>query len=297
MFQLQLPSLRRQATESIVSVKAFSRPSYILSDAEERIDVLFVTGDTHGDFERFRPENWLQGDALTKDDYVIVLGDFGLNLEERTESFEYWRDWLASRPWTTLWVDGNHENFGWLETIKPEEWHGGKVQRCSEDGSVLHLMRGQVFDIDSRKIFSMGGARCGACATCSCIASLKRSYGGIEAYWADKAAPSQEDYEEACRNLERVGWKVDYVVTHSVSTEIQDLILPVWMEKCEEKDRELVIGVTKRNQTSELHQLLSRRIDFNHWYAGHYHGDREIDDHFTLLRYKILQVWPEETMT
>jgi hypothetical protein len=252
--------------------------------------MLFITGDTHGNFERFKQEKWPQGDTLTKDDYVVVLGDFALNLEEKTESFEYWRDWLASRPWTTLWVDGNHENFGWLESIAPEEWHGGKVQRCSADGSVLRLMRGQVFDIDFRKIFSMGGTRCGCpCAICSCAAMLMKTYGGTETDWLDKAAPSQKDYEEACQNLDEAGWKVDYVFTHSVPTDVQDLIFPIWMERCEEKDREMVIGVTTKNSTSELLQSLSHKIDFKHWYAGHYHGDRKINDRFTVLRHQIIQ--------
>ena len=36
--------------------------------------MIYVTGDCHGDFSRFEEEIFLN---LTKDDYVIICGDFG----------------------------------------------------------------------------------------------------------------------------------------------------------------------------------------------------------------------------
>lgn len=39
---------------------------------------IFATGDTHGNFERFRPEYFPEGLELTKEDVVLQLGDFGL---------------------------------------------------------------------------------------------------------------------------------------------------------------------------------------------------------------------------
>ena len=38
-----------------------------------------------------------------------------------------------------------------------EEWHGGKVHKIRD--SVLHLMRGEIFDIDGKKFFAFGGAK------------------------------------------------------------------------------------------------------------------------------------------
>ena len=51
---------------------------------------------------------------------------------------------------------GNHENFDRLYQYPVEDWHSGKVHKIRE--SVLHLMRGQVFEIEEKKIFSFGGA-------------------------------------------------------------------------------------------------------------------------------------------
>ncbi len=89
------------------------------------------------------------------DDYVIICGDFGgiwSSDQEDTEKL----DWLEDRPFTTLFVDGDHENFDLLNALPVQEWHGGKVH-CVRP-HVLHLMRGQVFDIGSRTFFTMGGA-------------------------------------------------------------------------------------------------------------------------------------------
>ena len=39
--------------------------------------VIFMTGDTHGDFGRFSARAFPEQKHLSKDDYVIICGDFG----------------------------------------------------------------------------------------------------------------------------------------------------------------------------------------------------------------------------
>ncbi|MCR5323045.1 MAG: hypothetical protein K6E85_07235 [Lachnospiraceae bacterium] len=90
---------------------------------------------------------------MTKDDYVIICGDFGGIWETGGESRneKYWLDWFEERSYTLLFVDGNHENFERLYSYPVKEWHGGKVHEIRPH--VLHLMRGQVFEIEDRNIF------------------------------------------------------------------------------------------------------------------------------------------------
>ena len=38
--------------------------------------MIYVTGDTHGNFERFRPEYFPEQAKLTKNDIVIIAGDY-----------------------------------------------------------------------------------------------------------------------------------------------------------------------------------------------------------------------------
>ena len=64
---------------------------------------------------------------MTKSDYVIICGDFGYWAD--TPDQKWWLDWLEAKSFTTLWVDGNHENFDMLKNILVETWNGGKIQR------------------------------------------------------------------------------------------------------------------------------------------------------------------------
>ena len=117
--------------------------------------MIFVTGDTHGEFDRFNTENFPEQKELTKADYVIICGDFG-GVWDGSKQEKYWLNWLNDKPFTTLFVDGNHSNFDMLGQIEVSFWHGGNVHFVRD--SVIHLMRGQVFEIAGKRFFTMGGA-------------------------------------------------------------------------------------------------------------------------------------------
>ena len=116
---------------------------------------IFITGDTHGDFIRFKKKIFYEQAELTKDDCVMIVGDFG-DIWDGSAEDRHWLGWLEAKPFTTLFVSGNHENFDMLAEFPIEDWHGGRVQRVRP--SVIHLMRGQIYDIQGRTFFTMGGA-------------------------------------------------------------------------------------------------------------------------------------------
>ena len=72
--------------------------------------MIYVTGDIHGGCTMNNIVEWEEGENLTHDDYLVIAGDFGIPWE-----FSITEDdliyWIESRPWTTLFVDGNHERF------------------------------------------------------------------------------------------------------------------------------------------------------------------------------------------
>ena len=108
--------------------------------------MIYVTGDTHIpiDIHKLDDDAFTKQKNLTKDDYVIICGDFG-GVWGNGRGDNYYLNKLENKNFTTLWVDGNHENYTLLKNYKIENWHGGKVQFIKD--SVIHLMRGQVFDI------------------------------------------------------------------------------------------------------------------------------------------------------
>ena len=79
--------------------------------------MIYVTGDIHGshDISKLGSENESLFAAMTKSDYVIICGDFGLIWDNGYEDRK-WRDWLDRQNYTTLFVDGNHENFDILNS-------------------------------------------------------------------------------------------------------------------------------------------------------------------------------------
>lgn len=93
----------------------------------------YVTGDIHGGLDMQKLRDWELGDSLTSDDYLIIAGDFGFPWDFSTEECADIA-WLESRPYTVLFVDGNHERFDhWAE--RPH----GVVARWADAAPVGYL--------------------------------------------------------------------------------------------------------------------------------------------------------------
>ena len=112
--------------------------------------MIYITGDCHSNFERFNTGNFPEQKEMTKDDYVIICGDFGgvWNKDGESKMETSALDWLDGKVFTTLFVDGNHENFDRLYAYPVEMWHGGKAHKIRP--SVIHLMRGQIFELEEK---------------------------------------------------------------------------------------------------------------------------------------------------
>ena len=118
--------------------------------------MIYATGDLHGNTLRFQPQYFPEQAGMTKDDYMIICGDAGL-VWNGDKSDNPQLDRLEALPFTVLFVDGNHENFDALSEYPVELWHSGKVHKIRPH--VIHLMRGQAFELQGRTFFTMGGAQ------------------------------------------------------------------------------------------------------------------------------------------
>lgn len=119
---------------------------------------VYVTGDIHGGVDMQKLRDWDLGDSLTSDDYLIVAGDFGFPWDFSAEECADIA-WLESRPYTVLFVDGNHERFDHWAERPMELWHGGLTQRLSDTSPIRRLTRGEVFELDGSTIFTMAAPR------------------------------------------------------------------------------------------------------------------------------------------
>ena len=67
---------------------------------------IFITGDCHADisWSKLNSRNFPDSHGLTKDDYVIVCGDFG-GIWDGGKGDKYIQSWYNNKPWTTLFIE------------------------------------------------------------------------------------------------------------------------------------------------------------------------------------------------
>ena len=236
---------------------------------------IFITGDIHGtiDIHKLTTKNFDCKD-LTKDDFLIICGDFGLvwwiEGGEYWKEDQWWLDWLEDKPWTTLFVDGNHENHNLLNDYPTEMWHGGKVHRIRD--SVIHLMRGEIYELDGLSFFTMGGAY-----------SCDKEYRVKDISWWEEEVPDRLERRRALDNLEKHSWQVDYIISHCAPSEVVE-----------------TISVAKSilhppdEYTNWLQRQIADRVDFTGWFFGHYHLNMPLCHRYWVLYDKIYDLKAEK---
>ena len=251
--------------------------------------MIYITGDTHSEFNiRLNTQAFPEQKEMTKDDYVIICGDFGgVWYQEGDKNEEYWLDWLENKPFTTLFVDGNHENFDRLYNYPTSEWNGGKVHKIRP--SVIHLMRGQIFNLDGKKIFAFGGASShdisgGILDKDDPDFKKKKKEldeGGWISYrinhisWWKQELPSEEEMSEGIKNLANNNNTVDFIITHCCSTSTQAL---------------LSHGMYKPDILTNYLEEIRQKTTFKKWFFGHYHDNKNISAEEILLYEQIVRV-------
>lgn len=250
--------------------------------------MIYITGDCHQNFERFSTRIFPEQKEMTKEDYVIICGDFGgvWNKEKENKEEKHLCDWLEAKPFTTLFVDGNHENFDRLYAYPVEEWHGGRIHRIRP--SVIHMMRGQVFEIDGKSIFTFGGANShdidGGILEPEDPDFRKKKrkldqgwlpYRINHVSWWQQELPSKEEMEEGRKNLAAHGNTVDFIVTHCCASSTQALL-----------GGSMYLPDAATDYLEEIRQ----NTKFKKWFFGHYHDNRNVNAQELLLYEQIIRI-------
>ena len=290
---------------------------------------MYVTGDTHGGqshgwmsvdgfMHRFNTESFPEQKELTKTDYVVICGDFGGVWE--TNRFEVKEspaekdalDWLENKPFTTLFIPGNHENYDRLTDCKNEalmnswyyakmptkekeklqqgyprkQWHGGYVRELRP--SVFMLERGYIFVIDGKNCFAFGGASSHDIqdgildpAAFPDEASFKQAYKAKRGQmfrvrgvsWWDEEMPSQEEMERGRQNLQAFKGKIDYVFSHDAPA-----------------SDKIYLGYSKIDDLNRYLESLKDEMTYDKWFYGHLHDNRIVYENHYLLYEQIIRI-------
>lgn len=237
---------------------------------------IYITGDTHGKVQqRFSTRNFPEQRDMTGDDYMIVLGDFGIIWDAHMSSEEkYLLRWLDEKPWTTLFIDGNHENFSRLYSDEFEivDFCGGKAQKISE--KIYHLLRGEMYDIEGKTFFCFGGAASHDIDNLidpESDINWKRKrkdferkfmpYRIIGKSWWTEELPSDAEKQYALDNLDERGWKCDYVLTHTPPASTVKAYASATGEDYEPDDVSIFL------------EEIKEKISYRHWFSGHLHSN------------------------
>lgn len=216
---------------------------------------IWITGDTHGGIDMHklsRASLKSRGIEIAEGDYLIILGDFGFpfldsEVKQPRGEYHYWMKWFRERKYTVLWIDGNHDNFNFWDKQPITERFGGKVQVHPEAENVLHLLRGEIYEIEGKTFFTFGGAL-----------SIDKARRQPNISWWEQEEATPEQMKHAEENLAARDFKVDYILTHTLPRTVINEFPELFYIK---------------DKTAEFLDELLLTADYKMWLCGHMHLD------------------------
>ena len=224
--------------------------------------MVYVTGDLHGDIERFSSKEMKR---LKKGDTLLVCGDFGF-VWDGSKAEQATLKKLGKMKFNICFIDGVHENFTLLGQYPTQEWGGAAAQVIS--GNLVHLLRGEIYTIECKTIFAMGGG-----------VSPDDDFREPDDARACQEIPSWEEFNRAADSIERVRGQVDYILTHEPPMKIKAFL--------QLKQQTVSTGgeVTGLNTFFEE---LGRCCTFKRWFFGSMHADKFISSTHAAVFRKVI---------
>lgn len=213
--------------------------------------MIYITGDTHGDFERIF-EFCAEYDTQ-KDDILIILGDAGINfhLNERDTALKLT---LSQLPVTLFCIHGNHEERPYeVSGYEEMQWHGGLVYVEPEFPNLIFASDGEIYDLDGRSVVVIGGAY-----------SVDKNYRIRNCLpWFETEQPDDATKKYVEYRLEKHGWQVDTVLTHTAPLKFE----PTWAFLTNIDQSQV------DKSTEKWLDSIEEKLSYKQWYFGHYHVD------------------------
>ncbi len=155
-------------------------------------------------------------------------------------------------------MDGTHDNMKKINSGRTTYWHGGMVHRIK--GNLIHLCRGQIFDIEGKRFFTFGGGE-----------STDKDMRLQNGLWWREEEPTPQEMALGAKNLDEAGLKVDYIITHEPPSLVKSSML-------------MLRGDNDRvNKLNGYLEEIGRSCKYKHWYFGSLHEDRRITPHHTCV--------------
>jgi hypothetical protein len=224
--------------------------------------MIYLCGDIHGKLDIAKILNWEEKNCPNENDILIILGDFGA-IWYGNEKDNMELTWWENKPYTILFLDGNHENHIAISAYPEVELYCGRANKIREN--IYHLKRGEIFTIEGKTFFVMGGAK-----------SIDRYARRENIDWWPQEMPTKEEYDYALDKLANVDWEVDYILTHCTDNHT------LWL-------------INHHYDIDTLTKFLSfikdeYNLKYKHHYFGHYHIDEKLTSKETCLYNTIIKL-------
>lgn len=236
---------------------------------------VYITGDIHGDPWRFWSiENFCNNHKTTTDDWLICLGDVGLNYYGAKSKKEIsLKNEAAKLPIKMFCIHGNHER----RPIKEDGYKEIEVTEGAIQGPMLWDSRypNQYFAIDGAVYKIQTSERTLNALVCGGAYSVDKFYRlQFRANWWPDEQPN-----ELTKGLVRfmaTRYPIDIMLTHTcpLRFEPKELFL------------DCIDQSTVDTSTEEFFDDLYEQFPANQkpmWYFGHFHGDKYTDDYVMLF--------------
>jgi DNA repair exonuclease SbcCD nuclease subunit len=217
--------------------------------------MIYITGDTHGDFKRIT--SFCNNYKTSIDDVLIILGDAGINYFGYPKD-NIKKDYINMLPITLFCIHGNHEKRpATIETYVEKNWNGGQVYIEEEYPRIIFAKDGETYNLQGIKAIAIGGAY-------SIDKKIRLAFG--DGWWEDEQ-PSNKIKSYVEQQLEKNQWDVDVVLSHTVPLKYEpvEVFISGFEQSLVDKSTELWLG------------KIEEQLNYKKWYAGHYHTTKKID--------------------
>ena len=201
---------------------------------------------------------------------MIILGDVGINFDLNRKERKI-KGMLSRLPITLLCVHGNHEERPRnLKSYREVPCFEGIVYQERKYPNILFCKDGENYKIENRYFFVLGGAY-----STDKYLRLEKEW-----KWFASEQPSPDDRINAENTMRRFNHSFDLVLSHTcprkyIGTKIKHAYVD---------DHEIDYS------TEDWLESIENRINYNHWYFGHFHKDIDISEKVTVLYDNVIEI-------
>ena len=202
--------------------------------------MIYITGDTHGDFDDLNHRGLKR---MKKGDKLIITGDFGFLWDNSKEEIKNLQK-LSKKKFDILFVEGAHEDFDRIRAFPECDLYRAKAYKI--DHNIFCLKRGEIYLIEGRTVFALGGGM--------------PPYADESDFNGEKSMPSEEELKAAVDNIQSEGRRIDLIITHEAPASVKRVI-----------DRNAKINDLNIFLDTVLHNTRYKK-----WFFGSLHQDHAV---------------------